>query len=49
MIFSKKWLKFLKILGYIIAFGSYVIEAVEPLFPSVKSTRNKLDEFVDKI
>jgi membrane protein required for colicin V production len=45
----KKWLKNSEILGYIKPLAPTVIEAVEPLFPSVKSTRDKVDEFVDKI
>jgi membrane protein required for colicin V production len=45
----KKWLTNSEILGYIKPLAPTVIEAVEPLFPSVKSTRDKLDEFVDKI
>jgi membrane protein required for colicin V production len=45
----KKWLKNSETLGYIKPLAPTVIEAVEPIFPSVKSTRDKLDEFVDKI
>lgn len=45
----KKWLKNSEILGYIEPLAPTVIEALEPLFPSVKSTRDKVDEFVDKI
>jgi membrane protein required for colicin V production len=45
----KKWLKNSETLGYIKPLAPTVIEGVEPLFPSVKSTRDKVDEFVDKI
>jgi membrane protein required for colicin V production len=45
----KKWLRESEILGYIKPLAPAVISAVEPIFPSVKSTRNKLDEFVEKI
>jgi membrane protein required for colicin V production len=44
-----KWLRESEILGYIKPLAPAVISAVEPIFPSVKSTRNKLDEFVEKI
>jgi len=45
----KKWLKNSEILGYIKPLAPAVIDIVEPLFPSVKSTRDKLEEFVEDI
>lgn len=45
----EKWLKNSEILGYIKPLAPAVIDAVEPLFPSVKSTRDKLEEFVEDI
>jgi len=45
----KKWLKNSEILGYLEPLAPAVIDAVEPLFPSVKSTRDKVEEFVEDI
>lgn len=49
MDFPNKWLKTSETLSYIKPMAPKVIEFMEPLFPSVKSTRDKLDGLVDKI
>ncbi len=45
----KKWLKNSESLGYIQPLAPAVIAGVEPFFPKVKSTRGKVEEFVDRL
>lgn len=45
----KKWLKNSETLGYIKPMAPAVIEAVEPFFPKVGSTRSKVEDFVDNL
>ncbi|NVK49953.1 MAG: CvpA family protein [Cyclobacteriaceae bacterium] len=45
----KKWERQSELIGYIEPLAPTVIDAVEPFFPSVKSTKSKFEELVEKV
>ncbi|MCS5491411.1 CvpA family protein [Algoriphagus limi] len=45
----KKWERESELIGYVEPMAPAVIDAVEPFFPSVKSTKSKFEELVEKV
>ncbi|MBY5951077.1 CvpA family protein [Algoriphagus sp. NF] len=45
----KKWERESELIGYVEPLAPAVIDAVEPIFPSVNSTKSKFEELVEKV